>query len=158
MNARMADLKTCFEEMGFEDVRTVLSSGNVVFTTAAKAEARLAKSIESGMAEYLPRSFPVIVRKVDYLLAMLKTDPYSGFRISPGAKRVVTFLSEPFNSKVSLPAELDGARILSVNGTEAFSVYVPNERGPVFMILIEKTFGKNVTTRTLDTVKKCTAA
>jgi hypothetical protein len=31
---------------------------------------------------------------------------------------------------------------------------VRSPKGPVFMTLIEKTFGKEVTTRTWDTVKK----
>lgn len=157
MNAKMADLKKCFEKLGFKDVKTVLSSGNVVFTGAAKPEINLAKTLETGMARHLPRSFPVIVRTVDHLLALLKADPYYGFRISPKAKRVVTFLSEPHHGALSLPIELDGAQILSVKGTEVFTAYVPSERGPVFMTLIEKTFGKNLTTRTWDTIKKCTA-
>lgn len=156
MNAKMADLKTCFEKLGFTDVKTILSSGNVVFTGAAKSETGLAKALEVGMGKHLPRSFPVIVRKLDHLLDLLKTDPYAGFRISPNAKRVVTFLSEPHHGKLSLPVELDGAQILSVKGAEVFTAYVPNDSGPVFMKLIEKTFGKNVTTRTWDTIKKCT--
>lgn len=158
MNAKMADLKTCFERLGFKDVKTVLSSGNVVFTSAAKSENSLAKTIEEGMAKHLPRRFPVIVRKVDHLLALLKADPFSGFHISPKAKRVVTFLSEPHRGALSLPIEHDGAQILSVKGTEVFTAYVPNERGAVFMALIESTFGKNVTTRTWNTVRKCAAA
>lgn len=157
MNAKMADLKACFEKLGFIDVRTVLASGNVVFTSPQKSETNLVKTLEAGMAKYLPRSFPVIVRKVDHLLALLKADPYSNFCISSDAKRVVTFLSEPHRSALSLPIELDGAQILSVENTEVFSAYVPNERGPVFMTLIEKTFGKNVTTRTWDTIRKCSA-
>lgn len=156
MNAKMADLKKCFEKLGFKDVKTVLSSGNVVFTGAAKSEASLAKTIEAGMLKHLPRSFPVIVRKVDHLLTLLKADPYSDFRISPKAKRVVTFLSEPHHRVLSLPIEHDGAQILSVKGTEVFTAYVPSERGPIFMTFIEKTFGKNVTTRTWDTIRKCT--
>ena len=156
MNAKMADLKACFEKLGFTDVKTVLSSGNVVFTGPAKSETSLAKALEVGIAKHLPRSFPVIVRKLDHLLALLKADPYSDFRISTNAKRVVTFLSEPHLGTLSLPIELDGAQILSVKGTEVFTAYVPNEQGPVFMKLIEKTFGKNVTTRTWDTIKKCT--
>jgi hypothetical protein len=31
---------------------------------------------------------------------------------------------------------------------------VPSPRGPVFMGLIERTFGKNITTRAWDTIKK----
>jgi uncharacterized protein (DUF1697 family) len=155
MNAKMADLKACFEKIGFTDVKTVLSSGNVVFTGPKKTESDLAKAIESGMEKYLPRSFPVIVRTIDHLLTLLKTDPYSDFGASPKAKRVMTFLSQPCKENLMLPVELDGATILTVKGTEVFTAYVPHERGPIFMTLIEKTFGKNVTTRTWDTIKKC---
>jgi hypothetical protein len=45
-----------------------------------------------------------------------------------------------------------------MNGREVFTAYVPSPRGPVFMTLIEKTFGRNVTTRTWDTVRKGAAA
>ncbi|HEX5123431.1 MAG TPA: hypothetical protein VFV97_09295 [Rhodanobacteraceae bacterium] len=45
-----------------------------------------------------------------------------------------------------------------MNRGEVFSPYLPNPRGPVFMTLIEKTFGAGVTTRTRDTVRKCAAA
>jgi len=41
-----------------------------------------------------------------------------------------------------------------VKGGEVFSAYVRNPKGPVFMTLIEKTFGKETTTRTWDTVAK----
>ena len=35
MNAKMPELRRCFENAGFRDVRTLLSSGNVVFSTRA---------------------------------------------------------------------------------------------------------------------------
>jgi hypothetical protein len=37
---------------------------------------------------------------------------------------------------------------------EIFSAYVRTPKGPVFMSLIERTFGKEVPTRTWDTVTK----
>jgi hypothetical protein len=67
-------------------------------------------------------------------------------------------LHEKPKSKVNLPIELDGARILCVEGTEIFSAYVPSPKGPVFMSLIEKTFGKDLTTRTWDTIGKVVKA
>jgi uncharacterized protein (DUF1697 family) len=158
MNAKMPELKACFESMGFTDVKTVLSSGNVVFTSPRKTSPALIKAIESGMTEHLARSFPVMVRATDNLLSLIKTDPFSDFSISPNAKRVVTFLSQPHQTNLSLPIEFDGTQILAIKGSEVFTTYVPNERGPVFMTLIEKTFGKSVTTRTWDTVKKCAVA
>ncbi len=154
MNAKMPELKACFEAAGFTDVKTLLSSGNVVFTAGATSVALVERRAEAAMEKGLGRAFFTIVRPVDALRAVLASDPYRGFRLAPGAKRVVTFLRRAPKAKVTLPVELHGARILCMDGCEVFSAYVPGPKGPVFMSLIEKTFGQEVTTRTWDTVKK----
>lgn len=158
MNAKMAELKRCFEGAGFTDVKTVLSSGNVVFDASAKSATRLARDAEAAMAKQLGRTFYTIVRPANRLRELIEADPYAAFRLPANAKRVVTFLREPHKGRLSLPLERDGVCILVMKGREVFTAYVPNPRGPVFMTLIEKTFGANVTTRTWDTVKKCAAA
>ncbi|NOU10736.1 MAG: DUF1697 domain-containing protein [Nitrospira sp.] len=158
MNAKMPELKRCFEGAGFTDIKTVLSSGNVVFNARAASEAALERKAEATMSKQLGRTFYTIVRPANALRELLEVDPYAAFRLPANAKRVVTFLREPHTAKLSLPIEVDGARILAMNGREIFTAYVPNPRGPVFMTLIEKTFGTNVTTRTWDTVKKCAKA
>ena len=158
MNAKMAELKRCFEGAGFTDVRTVLSSGNVAFGARAKSGTALAREIEAAMAKQLGRTFYTIVRPASALRELIEADPYAAFRLPANAKRVVTFLRKPHKAKVSLPLATDGVRILAMNGREVFTAYVPNPRGPVFMTLIEKIFGANVTTRTWDTMKKCAAA
>ncbi len=56
------------------------------------------------------------------------------------------FLREPAAAKLALPVEFEGVRILSLNGSEVFSAYVPNPKGAVFMVFIERTLGKEVTT------------
>jgi len=158
MNAKMPELKRTVESAGFTEVRTVLSSGNVVFTSRAMTEPRLEQKLEAAMTDGLGHAFYTIVRRVDELTAMLTEDPYATFELMPGAKRVVTFMRTPHSARIELPIEFDGARILTVAEREVFSAYVPSPRGPAFMALIEKTFGKNVTTRTWDTVRKCAAA
>jgi uncharacterized protein (DUF1697 family) len=158
MNAKMPELARAFAAAGFRDVRTVLSSGNLVFTAPAAPAAELERKAEAAMAMRLAAAFPTIVRPVEKLRALLATDPYQGSGIGAGAKRVVTFLRGRLRSAPELPIELDGARIVAVRGGEAFSAYVPGPRGPVFMSLIERTFGKDVTTRTWDTVRKVVAA
>ena len=45
-----------------------------------------------------------------------------------------------------------------LTGEEVFSKYVPGPEGLVFMNLLERTFGSDITTRSLDTVKKCARA
>ncbi len=154
MNAKMPELKAAFEAAGFTDVKTVLASGNVVFSAARAPEAALERRAEAAMKERLGRAFPTIVRPVEALRAILAADPYQAFRLPPGAKRVVTFLRARPETGLELPIELEGARILSVKDREAFTAYVRTPKGPVFMTLIEKTFGKEVTTRTWETIVK----
>ncbi|HWC74811.1 MAG TPA: DUF1697 domain-containing protein [Gemmatimonadales bacterium] len=156
MNCKMADLRAAFEAAGFTDVRTVLGSGNVVFDARRTSEPALEQKAEAAMQDLMGKAFLTIVRPIDELRALLASDPYRRFGVSPKAKRIVTFLKDRPKSKMKLPVEVDGARILSMRGGggEIFSAYVRTPKGPVFMSLIEKTFGKDQTTRTWDTIAK----
>jgi uncharacterized protein (DUF1697 family) len=154
MNAKMPQLKAAFEAAGFTDVKTVLSSGNVVFDAPRASVTSHQREAEAAISKHLGRDFLTIVRPIDALRELLASDPYKGFRLAPGAKRIVTFLRGKPASGPALPIELDGARILAMRAGEVFTAYVPNPKGPVFMTLIEKTFGKELTTRTWDTVAK----
>jgi uncharacterized protein (DUF1697 family) len=157
-NAKMAELRRAFEGAGFSEVRTVLASGNVVFDAADAPETALVRKVEAAMARHLGRTFYTLVRPASALSDLIAADPFAAFDLAEDAKRVVTFLREPHAAGVSLPIEVEGVRILASTGREIFTAYVPDPRGPVFMTLIEKAFGANVTTRTWDTVKKCAAA
>jgi uncharacterized protein (DUF1697 family) len=158
MNAKMADVRRCFEHAGFAHVKTVLSSGNVAFDAGGKSEAALVRSAQAAMTAQMDRSFLTLVRSTGHLLTLLAADPYAGFRLPTAAKRVVTFLRAAPRAEPALPIDSDGVRILALRGREVFTAYVPNPRGPVFMTLIERTFGSELTTRTWDTVGKCAAA
>jgi uncharacterized protein (DUF1697 family) len=95
---------------------------------------------------------------VDMLSEMLATDPFRAHRLEASAKRIVTFLRDAPRSKIELPLEIDGAHLLSLRGKELYSAYLPNPKGAVFMTLIERTFGKELTTRTWDTIAKVARA
>lgn len=154
MNARMPELRRAFELAGFDNVETVLGSGNVVFDTRKRSERAIVRRAEAAMEEHLGRSFATIVRRIDHLRALLETDPYEAYAVDAAAKRVVTFLRHEPRGDVDLPVDRDGARILAVLGREVFTAYIPSDKGPVFMTLIEETFGTDVTTRTWATVAK----
>lgn len=158
MNAKMPELRECFAQAGFTEVKTVLGSGNVVFDARSSSAAAVEKRCEQAMQETLAHPFPAIVRRQSELQALLASDPFEAFRLPKGAKRVVTFLRSTPKAKLDLPVEKDEARILAMLGREIYSSYVPTGKGAAFMVLIEKTFGKDVTTRTWDTVRKCAAA
>lgn len=154
MNCKMPELRAAFEAAGFTDVKTLLSSGNVVFSARAASPPVLQRKAEAAMLQHLGQAFLTIVRPVDALRELLSSDPFKRFRPDPAAKRVVTFLRERPAARPRLPIERDGARILALAGTEAFTVYLPTPKGPIFMTLIEKTFGREQTSRTWDTVAK----
>lgn len=157
-NLSMTALRDCLSEAGYTDVRTLLSSGNVAFSTRTVAvpalEQRLAAEIERGVG----RAFDVTIRTGDALKALVDADPFGELAVPAGAKRVVTFLSKPVAAPPVLPINQDGVRIHALVGQEVFTSYLPHPKGPVFMTLLERTFGKAITTRTWDTVVKCAMA
>lgn len=158
LNAKMPELKRCFEAAGFSDVRTLLSSGNVAFSAPAAAKTTLERKAEEAMRKELGRSFGTIVRPTSALQKMIDADPFAEFDLPPAAKRVVTFLRSKSPAGLDLPIDSDGARILKLDGAEVYTAYVPGQNGPAFMRLLERTFGKDITTRTFDTVRKCASA
>jgi len=155
VNAKMPELKDCFEAEGFTEVRTLLSSGNVVFNARSSSIAALEARAEKAMQSKLDRSFVTIVRSAHHLQNLVRSEPFAKFGLPPTAKRVITFLRSPAVTELKLPIDQNGASILEFTGTEVLAAYVPGPKGPVFMSLLERSFGTNITTRTLDTVRKC---
>jgi len=41
----MTDLRTCFEDIGFTNVRTYINSGNIFFESSETGEAKLVKAM-----------------------------------------------------------------------------------------------------------------
>ena len=103
-NARSADLKRAFEKAGFDNVKTVLSSGNVVFDANARTEAAIENKIEATLQTTLGRGFYPIVRSTAVLERLLAGEPYSGYKVPTGAKGVVSFVrrSEEHTSELQL--------------------------------------------------------
>ena len=153
-NCKMPALKQAFESAGFTDVKTVLGSGNVVFSARNASPAGLQRKAEAAMHESLGQAFLTIVRPVDELRELLAADPFKAFKLAPKAKRIVTFLRESAATKLKLPIEWERTRILLMRDGAVFSAYEPNPKGPLFMGLLDRTFGKAVTTRTWDTIAK----
>ena len=71
MNAKMPELRACFEAAGFSAVRTVLASGNVVFDARAIAATGLERRAQQAMEEGLGRAFGTLVRPVSLLQQLL---------------------------------------------------------------------------------------
>ena len=92
---KMQPLRTLFEELGLNDVRTFLQSGNVAFTTGRTDRTRLTKRIERHLAQALGYDVPVMVRTIAEVDAALGVDPFKDIKVTPDVRFFVLFLSEP---------------------------------------------------------------
>jgi uncharacterized protein (DUF1697 family) len=72
----MADLRACFDELGFADVLTVLQTGNVVFSSDMAGVAALRQRIEAGLAARFDYPAKALVYPIDSLQAILDGNPF----------------------------------------------------------------------------------
>jgi uncharacterized protein (DUF1697 family) len=90
----MADLRTLVEELGYGDVRTLLNSGNVVFTTPRAAAGTAAARIEKALVAKLGVSARVTVLGAAELAAAITENPLAEVADDP-SRLLVAVLSNP---------------------------------------------------------------
>jgi uncharacterized protein (DUF1697 family) len=73
----MADLRACFGDLGFDDVTTVLQTGNVIFSSDDSL-ARLKRTIEAGLSQRFGYSAHVQVVRMATLRQILHSSPFDG--------------------------------------------------------------------------------
>ena len=88
----MSDLRDLFEGLGFRDVRTLLNSGNVVFSVGNKGGDVLGR-IEKALAARLGRTSPVIVLTGDEVVAAVEGNPLGKEADNPSWLLVVALKS-----------------------------------------------------------------
>lgn len=90
----MADLRALVEELGFGDVRTLLNSGNVVFTAPARSARTAAGRIEEAIAARLGVQTRVTVLTGRELGGVLDDNPFPEAVAQPSRYLIAVF-AEP---------------------------------------------------------------
>lgn len=85
----MAELRVLFEELGFRDVRTVLNSGNVVFSVADNRRGTVLGRIEKALAAKIGFTSSVIVLARDEVEAIVHDNPLRDVAHDPSRLLVV---------------------------------------------------------------------
>jgi uncharacterized protein (DUF1697 family) len=159
----MQRLGGAFESLGFKDVRTLLASGNVLFRAPAANRARLVRRIEAGLRKTFGDDISVIVRNRDELQALADLNPFKRIQVTPRTRLFITFLPERPRTRLKIPylSPDKSFRILRLTAGEACSVLT---LGPQWsrnlrqMDILEKEFGKKITTRSWSTVLRLARA
>lgn len=88
----MARLRELMHELGYEDVRTHLQSGNAVFTATATPPERAAEEIEAQLTRHLGLTVRVLVRTAHELARAIAANPLPE-AVSEPSRLLVIFLS-----------------------------------------------------------------
>lgn len=155
----MAVLRQAFESLGLENVKTLLASGNVLFETQATDARALTQSIEQTIRKTFGLDVSVILRTRRNLQQLLEANPFRGIKVTPQTRLFVTFLSNKPKTSLKIPYESadKSFRIIRLTNREVCSVLT---LGPQWgknlrqMDILEKEFGKRITTRSWSTVAR----
>lgn len=154
----MGELKSCLETTGYQDVKTVLNSGNVF----AKSMLKSTEEVEAQLTHLLEETFgfhiPVIARKATAIKTLMESNPFSEITLTEDIRRYISFLKQPLDKTIlELPyTTVDNSfEILYFTGSEVISVLnVSKIKSTDAMQVLEKTFGKNMTTRNWNTLER----
>jgi uncharacterized protein (DUF1697 family) len=157
INIKMADLARVFGDLGFEGVKTVLASGNVLFDSPSTDIPSLKKQIESALAREFGYEAWVFVLDIPTLQAIVDNYPFEREREGWHAYAMVASEPEILEELIAAAAQLDASveRVVAGDGV----LYWEVEKGQT----VKSAFGRNTgkpkfkaftTTRNLNTLYK----
>lgn len=157
-NIKMDELKKIFVKLGFTNVESFIASGNIVFETAAKADATLENTIAVALDKTLGYDVATFVRDFDELARVAKAMPFKGIVDAP--TYLVGFLHAPLDAAgkkqfMTLASKHDQ---FAVTGREVWWHSVISQADSKFNAnMFDKALGVTSTWRNLRTVRKMVA-
>jgi uncharacterized protein (DUF1697 family) len=91
----MADLRAMAEDLGFQNVRTLVSSGNMVFETRAGDISKIETRIEGAFEKTFGRFVPIIVRSADAWRGLVVANPFKVESAATADQVAVRVMREP---------------------------------------------------------------
>ncbi len=157
----MAELKALLEAQGLQSVRTLLNSGNVVFSAGDQDGVKVGKAIEDAIAAALGFRPAVIVRSAGELELIVRKNPFPAMaKDDPGHLVVMCLSGKPGKDALTrLAKAYAGPEQIRVAGENVYLTY-PNGIGKSKLtnVLLERHLGVTGTARNWNTVLKLRAA
>lgn len=158
-NMKNDQLRGVFERLGHERVQSVLSSGNILFHSDRTDVPELERTIQEALIADLGIGGGTIIRELGELQDLLERDPFDGLVHGRGTYLIATFLKDGVAPPTEIPDSADPlVRVVGFD-TQArcFLAVIDNSvpgKTPDFMTWLERTYGKDITTRTWLTVQR----
>lgn len=155
---KMTDLEKIYHDLGFQDVKTYIQSGNVVFKSDAGLHPReISAQIEKEIQSRFGYIVPVIIRTPEELRSVISSNPFRHGDGTVAKKIYITFLED-----IPLPENIEKIRSInfypdrfSISGKE---IYIDCAAGygttKLSNTFFEKSLKTRATTRNWNTVTK----
>lgn len=158
---KSADLKAVFESLGYTGVKTLITSGNVLFETGAAKG--LKTKIETALADHFGFEIGVVLRSLDELKAMIATKPFAKADPEADATFHVLLFAEPMRTRITIApvagdyeaARVDDDAIFFIAYRKPDGTYLGRSKLGDALKPIEK--GHLVTMRNWNTIEKAAA-
>lgn len=107
---KSAELKAVIEGLGFTDVKTLLASGNVVFTASGAKPDTLETQIHDALAKATGLKSEIFVRSPEEMAAVVAANPFDDAAKERPSFLVVTFHRKPVDAHAvaALMTDYDG--------------------------------------------------
>lgn len=154
----MSDLRSLLTGLEFEDVRSLMQTGNLVFRNKRNLSgAETEQILEDGALKHLGLSTDFMVRSADEITAVVAGNPFPDEAERDPGHLVVLFLKNTVEEKaiLELQARINGPEALRVQDRELYAVYPEGiARSRLTNSLIESKLRTRVTGRNWNTVLK----
>lgn len=127
---KMDDLRALYKSLKFEDPRSYVQSGNVIFRTKEKNSPQLAKKIQVAIQKKFGCCPEVILRTPDEMRKAVAANPFPERTKDEPSKVLVTFLAAqpPRDAEANLDRFKGLPEQLHLSGSELY-IYFPNGAG-----------------------------
>jgi uncharacterized protein (DUF1697 family) len=154
----MADLRVLLEQQGYREIRTLLNSGNAVFTGSAERIAVHSQRIRSAISEGLGVDVPVIVKTAREVAAVVADNPLKAVATDPSRYLVALTRDAKSLSALAAVSAAGGAGDEFRIGRHAAYLWCANGiLESTLAVALLKGRGDAITTRNWATVAKINA-
>jgi uncharacterized protein (DUF1697 family) len=159
----MTDLRALMTDLGLEDGKTLLQSGNMVFRGGARTGAALERQLEAETKKRFGLETDFFVRSAAEWSEVVDAIPFFDEARNDPSHVVVVFLKEAIKpaAVTALQRAITGREVVRGKGSELRQVYIyyPDGigRSKLTATLIEKKLGTTGTGRNWNTVRKLQA-
>jgi len=151
----MVELKKEMAKMNFENVVTLLNSGNIIFDGKESDLTALEKKISGHLEKTFGFQVPTLVRDANLIYALLNENPFKNIEVTQDVRLYVSFLAVDSEIDIKLPwrSEDGSYKIRYKKDKTILSVLDLSKSGtPEAMGALERLFGKGITTRNWNTI------